>query len=102
MPTIEQLETLLEREPDDVFLNFGLAMALASAGRIDEAAGRFDRVLSLDSRYVPAYFQKARMLAERGDPDAARTELERGITVARETGDEHALREMSEYLEMLG
>ena len=29
MPSREQLEKLLAAEPDDVFLNFGLAMELA-------------------------------------------------------------------------
>ncbi|MCZ6795829.1 MAG: hypothetical protein O7J95_19650 [Planctomycetota bacterium] len=77
MPTIEQLEQLLDREPDDVFLNFGLSMALAATGRLDEALERFDRT-----------------------PEARET-LETGIAVARRVGNEHATGEMSEYLAML-
>ena len=41
MPSMEQLEELLAADPDDVFLNFGLAMALAKAKRFDESVARF-------------------------------------------------------------
>lgn len=101
MPTIEQLEQLLDQEPDDVFLNFGLSMALATAGRLDEALERFDRTLHLDADYVPAYFQKARVLADDDRTPEARKTLETGIAVARRVGNEHATGEMSEYLAML-
>ena len=64
MPTVEQLQERLQSEPDDVFLNFGLAMAYRSAGRTEEAIAQFDRTCSLDENYVAAYFQKAILLAQ--------------------------------------
>ena len=102
MPTIQQIETLLEKEPDDVFLNFGLAMAFASAGELEDAIARFDRTITLDSNYVPAYFQKARLLANRGDDEAAKATLGHGLATAKAVGDEHAFGEMTEFLESLG
>ena len=54
MPSIEKIEELLEREPNDVFLNFGLAMALRSAGREDESLARFDRTCEIEPTYVAA------------------------------------------------
>jgi Tfp pilus assembly protein PilF len=101
MPTIGQVEALLEREPNDVFLNFGLAMALASAGRIADACLRLDRTIELDADYVPAYFQKAQLLARGGDEGAAAAVLEAGIAVAKRIGDRHAEAEMSEFRERL-
>ena len=101
MPSIEQLEGLLAMEPDDVFLNFGLAMALASAGKTQEAALRFEKTISLDPGYVAAYFQKGRMLADLGKTQEARAILERGIETARAVGDQHAMGEMSEFLSMM-
>jgi len=41
MPSMEQLEKLLAADPDDVFLNFGLAMALAKAKRFEETSRAF-------------------------------------------------------------
>ncbi|HLU47851.1 MAG TPA: tetratricopeptide repeat protein, partial [Planctomycetota bacterium] len=79
MPSIEAIEALLAKEPDDVFLNFSLAMALVSAGRKREALERFARTLELDARYVPAHFQRGRLLADLGREDEARAALEHGI-----------------------
>lgn len=101
MPRREQLESLLESEPEDVFLNYALAKELLAEGRIDEGLRRFDRVLRLDPDYVPAYFQKGQTLADRGDRPAAREALVLGIAVARRTGDAHAESEMTGFLESL-
>ena len=102
MPTIEQLEALLAKEPDDAFLNFDLAMALAKAGRTPAALERFDRTLQINPNYVAAYFHEARLLADIGRAGEARAILEKGIAAAGAIGDEHARGEMSELLAMLG
>lgn len=101
MPRREQLEQLLQSEPDDVFLNYGLAKALASEGDIDAALRQFDRVLVLDPDYVAAWFQKGQTLADSGQTEAAREALRRGIDVARRVGDRHAEGEMIGFLESL-
>lgn len=101
MPSIDSIQALLEKEPDDVFLNFGYAMALISAGRSEEALERFERTLTLDPHYVPAYFQRGRLLANLGREDDARAALERGIEVARACGDEHAAGEMRDFIDAL-
>ena len=101
MPSIEQLEEMLRKEPDDVFLNYSLAMVLRRDGRSEEALRRFDSCLDLDDSYIPAFFQKAQLLTALGQEDDARTVLEQGIERAKVTGDEHARGEMQEYLEAL-
>ena len=101
MPSITQLQALLEKEPEDVFLNFGLAMAWRSAGETDKALEQFDATLSLDETYVAAYFQKGQLLAAEDEMDAAKSCLQKGIAVAAEEGDAHAEREMREFLETL-
>ena len=101
MPPVEQLQERLQSEPDDVFLNFGLAMAYRSAGRTEEAIAQFDRTCSLDENYVAAYFQKAILLAQTDETAAARQTLENGIARAQAIGDTHAEGEMREYLQGL-
>ncbi len=101
MPTVEQLQELLEKEPDDPFLNFGLSMALISAGETEAALESFDRTLGLDPQYVPAHFQKGRLLADVGRMDEARETLRKGIEVARAVGDQHAEGEMNEFLSLM-
>jgi predicted Zn-dependent protease len=101
MPRREQLEEMLQSDPDDVFLNYALAKAFVSEGDLTGAFQRFDRVIELDPDYVAAYFQKGQALVEAQQPDAARDVLARGIEVAQRTGDTHAMAEMSAFLESL-
>lgn len=101
MTRLEKLQALLKTEPSDAFLNFGLAMELAKSGRFDESLTQFDRVQQLDPHYIAAYFQKARTLVSMGEIERAKSELNRGIFAATESGDLHARGEMEEMLASL-
>jgi len=100
MPTREQLEELLAAEPDDVFLNFGLAMALAREGEQEAALRRFARVTELDADYAAAYYQRGRLLLELKRVDEARQVLTAGVAAARRSGDAHAETEMVDLLNL--
>jgi predicted Zn-dependent protease len=102
MPSREQLERLLEKDPDDVFLNFALAMALAKEGSPSQALARFDRVLELDPTYTAAHLQKGTRLIAMGRRDEARLALQTGVTVAKTAGDAHAADEMQKLLDTMG
>ena len=93
----KQLEQFLKSEPDDVFLNYALAMQLVAEG--EEACGldQLDAVIRLDADYVAAYFQKAQILSHQGEIELARDVLSDGIAVARRVGDAHAEAEMTEF-----
>lgn len=101
MPTIDQIRQKLREEPDDVFLNYSLAMLLKKEDRDEDALASFDRCIELDPDYIAAYFHKGMYLAALGESEQARAELETGIERARGCGDEHALGEMSEFLATL-
>ncbi len=101
MPSIEQINKLLAKEPDDAFLNFALAMELAKNGRAAESIAQFDRVIALDPNYTAAYFQKARTLIATGDIEPAKAALRTGIDRAQAIGNAHAAGEMSELLASL-
>ena len=102
MPSREQLERLLEKEPDDVFLNFALGMALAKEGRTPEALAQFDRVLELDPAYTPAHLQKGTQLIAIGRREEARLALQAGVAAAKASSDAHAAREMEKLVDTLG
>lgn len=97
----ERILGMLGTAPDDVFLNYSLAICLANEGASEEAVARFGRVRALDPQYVPAYFQEGQVLAKLGRTEAARAILQQGMTVARAVGDQHALGEMAGFLDML-
>ena len=97
----EQLEELLKSDPDDLFLQYALAMACLSEGETTLGLEGLDRVIQRDPDYVAAYFQKGQALASEGETTAAKSALARGIDVARKTGDSHAESEMRAFLEEL-
>jgi thioredoxin-like negative regulator of GroEL len=101
LPTRQQLEQLLESDPDDVFLQYALAKTQVSEGDVEGGLAQFQTVIDRHPEYVPAYFQKGQALAERGRIEEARAVLTSGIQVARKVGDAHAEREMTEFLESL-
>ena len=101
MPTIEQLEELLGKEPDDIFLNFGIAMALSKDGQVEAALGRFRRTIELDADYVAAYFHQGRLLADNGDAGAARAVLLEGAEAAVRAGEARARQEIEDLLSTL-
>ena len=101
MSRIEKIEAMLQESPEDLFLNYAYAMELAKEMEVPRAQAAFARVREINADYVPAYFQEGQMLAQDDQIDEARSILQQGITVARNTGDDHALGEMTEYLETL-
>ena len=98
MPKREQFEALLKTDPDDVFLNYGLALHDVNAGSVEAGLARFARVIELDPQYVAAYFMAAQAEQKRGNTEACRDLLQRGIAVAQRIGNDHAAGEMQGLL----
>ncbi len=98
---LEKLQALLEKEPNDAFLNFGLAMELAKHERFAESLAQFERTIQLDPNYIAAYFQRGRTMVTMGDIPTAREALREGIHKAAEIGEFHAKSEMEELLASL-
>ena len=101
MPSIEQLEALLAKEPGDTFLMYGIAQEHAKAGRFSEAVVWYDRTLSIDPGYCYAYFHKAKALEGGGDVEAAVATIRAGISAAKAARDQKALSELGGYLDEL-
>ena len=101
MSRSEKLRQLLEKEPDDAFLNYGLAMELVKEERIDEALERFDRVIQLDPCDTAAHFHKGNTLIGLQRFDEAQSVLEAGLAAARNNGNAHAESEIQELLDSI-
>jgi tetratricopeptide (TPR) repeat protein len=97
VPTIDQLQRLLETEPEDTFLLYALAQEHAKAGNLADAIGAYNRVIALDPGHGYAYFHKARAQEQAGAPDAADT-LRAGLQAARAVRDDKAAAEIAAYL----
>lgn len=101
MPSIEQLQQLLQNEPNDPFLLYGIAQEHFKAGRLDDAVAWFDRTLGADPDHAYAYFHKARALQAAGRTAGAVTTLHAGVAAAKAARDLKALSELNAYLDEL-
>lgn len=101
MPTIEQLTRLLEAEPNDPFLLYGIAQEHLKNGDHEAAVAWFDRTIAADPAHAYAYFHKARAQEAAGHPDQAAETVRAGIGVAKAAGDQKAWSELAGYLDEL-
>lgn len=94
---ISKLQEFLDKDPDDSFSRYGIAMEYA--GHDDAAAARaLEELLRRDERYVPAYHQLGILYMRANRVDDAQEILRKGISVARSQNDHHAAEEMEEAL----
>ena len=102
MSRLDKIQQMLKADPNDVFLNFSLAMEYVKENRHAEAVAQFERVTQLDPNHVAAYMQRASVLVILKRTDDARQALEQGIAAAKRVGDTHAAEKMTQALTLLG
>jgi thioredoxin-like negative regulator of GroEL len=98
----QRIESMLEKDPTDAFLRYGLALELEKEGDDAESLRRLRELMNDSIPYVPAFFMAAQQLVRRNRVTEAREVLRVGIEQARTQHDLHAAGEMSEYLANLG
>jgi tetratricopeptide (TPR) repeat protein len=98
---LDRLTKLLEQDPSDPFVLYGIAQEHAAAGRTAEAVAFFDRCLAADPAYLYAYYHKARAQQSAGVDEAARATAQAGLSAARAAADSKALSELSAFLDEL-
>ena len=98
---LESLLNLLKKEPEDSFLLYGIALEYMSLNNFEEAEKYFKSLLLYNKKYVPAYMQYARLKEKQNELDTAKSLYKKGIDIAKEAGDNHAAKEMEEFLDEL-
>lgn len=98
---LQQLRDLLQDDPNDPFLNYGIAMELLSIGDDAGAVHEFRELTRKDPNYVPSYLMLGQTLQRLGRIDEAVAVLRDGTAVAKRVGNEHALSEMQALLAIL-
>lgn len=98
----EKIESMLQAEPQDVFLRYALAMEMEKAGEIDPALQLHAVLVAEQPPHIASYFRSAQILAGINEIEKARAFLRDGIEAARAARDFHAAAEMGEMLSDLG
>lgn len=101
MSRLESVRKMLQDEPDDLFLNFALAMEYLKAGQQEEALAQLARAREIDPDHVPAYLQAGQALVALGRKAEAKTVLTEGMAAAERKGDRHAADQMRNMRNLL-
>lgn len=98
---LQQLFKMLEREPQDTFLLYGLGMEYRKLGDNEKAIDYFAKVIAIDPNYCYAYYQKGQAHERAGAIDEARQAFQDGIEAAARAKDTKARDELQAALDML-
>lgn len=101
MSRLDQIQSMLEQEPNDTFLRYALAMELKKTDP-DRALEVFASLQEETPPHVSSFFMAGQLLAQLERVNEARTVLRDGIEEARKQNNGHAAGEMSEFLASLG
>lgn len=98
----EKIEAMLQNEPNDEFLRYGLACEYDNEGRDEEAWKLFDGLTRDNPPHVASFLRGAQLLVRMDRINEARAVLRTGIEEARRQGKMHPAGEMAELLTELG
>ncbi len=101
MDRVAQIKQLLVSSPQDVFLNYALAIEHMSAEDEAQAIIQLELVKSIQSDYLPLYYQLAKCYESVGDSPKAIETYEQGMLVADAAKDRKTYNELRSALEEL-
>lgn len=101
MNRIESLIKILQQEPNDVFTNYALAIEFVAEGNYTMAEQQFLKVLSIDKKYLPCYYQLGQLKEKTNEIPAALAFYKQGLELAKEQGNNKAINEINEAIWML-
>lgn len=95
------LRALLEQDPNNSFIRYGLALDHANNGDLESAVTEFRTLIANDANYCAAYFHGGQTLEKLGKPAEAAELYRLGIEATRRTGDDHTQSELEAALSMI-
>ena len=98
---LETLKTLLEQNPNDSFVRYGLAMEYKNSGDLQNALHEFRSLLAVNPDYPAAYFHGGQALERLGQLEEAREMYQAGMEAATRKGDRHTRDELQAALDLL-
>lgn len=101
MPSVEQLQKLLEKSPEDPFLLYAVAQEHAKSGEFLRAVAFYDRSLSAAPDDGYTYFHKAKALGALGRTREQIATLREGLAAASRSRDSKASGELQAALDDL-
>jgi tetratricopeptide (TPR) repeat protein len=100
-PRIEQIRSMLLKEPKDAFLLYALATEYVAGDELEEARSIFEDLVENQANYVATYYHLGKLYERIGLSEKAEKTYEKGIKVATDLKDMHARAELLEVLNSL-
>ncbi|MEL7496020.1 MAG: hypothetical protein AAFN77_00315 [Planctomycetota bacterium] len=97
----EQLQAMLADSPDDIFLQYALAIEWQNEDEHDKSLDIHQTLMNGNPPYVPSFFMAGQQLTDLDRIDEAKEILEAGIEQADAQGNLHAAGEMRGFLATL-
>lgn len=98
---ITQLLELIQKEPNDSFLNYALALEYAKLNETDKAITIIEEVLKRDENYLGAYYQLGQLFEQMQQINKAKETYGKGIVIARQQKSIKTLGELNTALMLI-
>ncbi len=98
---LELIAEMLEKNPNDTFLNYAAALEYRKDNDRPKAIRTFKRIIDNDPDYLPTYYQLGKLLEEIGKNKEAIIIYRKGHELAMKIKDIKAMGELSEALLLL-
>ena len=101
LPRKELIYDMLVKEPNDVFLNYALAMEHLSTDEFKEADAQLQKVLSIKADYLPCFYQLGQVNEKLNNTEVALNYYKQGVELAKSQNNTKALGELNEAIWIL-
>lgn len=101
LPRKEMIFTMLLKEPNDIFLNYAMAMEHLATNDLEAAEAQLQKTLNIDPAYLPCFYQLGQLWEKLGHNDKALAFYKQGLDLARAQNNRKAQGELSEAIWML-
>lgn len=81
---LEKLQEMLAETPQDIFLNYALAMEYKGLSQVDNTLKQLNTVLLLDENHVPTLYQLGVFWSEKSENEKALLYLKNGLQIAKQ------------------
>ena len=91
---LDSLLSMYSENQNDAFLTYALAKEYESSEDYQKAIEFYEKLDTIDPNYVGKYYHHGKLLWKLQKDEEALLVLDKGIAVAKEVGDGHALGEL--------
>lgn len=84
---LEKLQEMLAEMPQDIFLNYAVAMEYKGLNQMDKTIELLNNVLLLDENHLATLYQLGVLLSEKSENEKAILFLEKGLQISKQKKD---------------